>query len=333
MASRPAGDDEIPVLDLGDYMAGADGALARLSAQMHDACTRIGFFYITNHGVPQDLIDRTFAEAARFHAQPLEDKLKLRIDAENIGYLPMASSTITSTTVATTKTPSQNEAFFVKNELSPDHPDVVARKPFKGLNQWPDGLPGFRETVLEYVDAQMSLGLKLLPLYAVSLGLPATYFNDHPAFREPGIRVRMSHYPPQPDRPADVFGHAPHTDYGWLTILPQSDIPGLEILTPAGEWLRAPKMPGHFLINTGDMCMRISNDRFVSTPHRAVNESTGERYAIPFFFNPDAEVEMAVVEACCGPDNPPRYEPITYGDYFRSRISKNYDHHKTAAAE
>ena len=322
---------EVPVLDLGPCLAGAPGALEILAGELRAACTGIGFFYVANHGVAQDLLKRTFAEVARLHDLPLDEKMKLKIDGGNIGYMPMGGSTITSTTVATAGTPSQNAAFFIKNELAPDHPDVRAGKRFKGRNRWPENLPGFRETLLEYVDAQMALAMKLLPLYAVALGLPAGYFHDHPGFREPGIRVRMLHYPPQPDRRPDVFGAAPHSDYSFLTLLPQSEVDGLEILVDGERWVRAPMMPGHQLVNTGDMCMRISNDRFVSTPHRAVNESNVVRYSLPFFFSPDSEVEMGVLESCTGPDNPPRYEPISHGDYFARQIRANYDHQKGAA--
>jgi isopenicillin N synthase-like dioxygenase len=336
MRNEPLSEDvieatEIPVLDLAAYLAGDAAAAARLAGELHDACTNVGFFYVRNHGVASELIDATFAEAARFHAQPLEKKLALRIDRDNVGYLPMAASTITSTTIATAGTPSQNEAFFVKKELEPDHADVVAGTPFKGLNRWPEDLPGFRETVLDYIDAQLALAMKLLPLYAMALDLPANYFNDHAAFADPGFRVRMSHYPAQRMRRADVFGAGAHTDYGFLTILPQSALPGLEILSSDGRWLRAPIMAGDFLINTGDMCMRVSNDRFVSTPHRVVSDPADSRYAIPFFFSPDPGVPIGVAETCTGPGNPARYEPITHGDYFRSRIAKNYDHHKEGA--
>ncbi len=323
---------EIPVLDLAAYLAGEEAALERLAGELRDACTGIGFFYVRNHGVAGALIDATFAEARRFHAQPIAAKLALRIDRDNVGYLPMAASTITSTTIATAGTPSQNEAFFIKKELEPDHADVVAGTPFKGLNRWPENLPGFRDIILDYIDAQMALAMKLLPLYAAALDLPATWFTDHRAFRDPGIRVRMSHYPPQPERRADVFGAGAHTDYGFLTILPQSALPGLEILSSDGRWMRTPTMPGDFLINTGDMCMRISNDRFVSTPHRVVSDPAHGRYAIPFFFSPDPAIPIGVVETCTGPGNPPRYAPIAHGDYFRSRISRNYDHHKEGSA-
>ena len=88
---------------------------------------------------------------------------------------------------------------------------------------------------------------KLLPIYATTLDLPAQYFNDHAGFRDPGFRVRMLHYPPQPDRKPNVFGAGPHTDYSFFNILPQSDVDGLEIMAGREEWVRAPMMPEHLL--------------------------------------------------------------------------------------
>ncbi len=243
--------------------------------------------------------------------------MRLKINDGNIGYLPMGASTITSSTIATADTPSQNAAFFIKNELAADHPDLLAGHRFKGPNQWPDNLPGFRETLLEYADAQKALAMKLLPIYATALDLPAQYFNDHAGFRDPGFRVRMLHYPPQPDRKPNVFGAGPHTDYSFFTILPQSDVDGLEIMAGRDEWVRAPMMPEHLLINTGDMCMRMSNGKFGSTPHRAVNESTEVRYSAPFFFSPNADVVMKTLPNCISADHPARFDDISYGEYFQ----------------
>ena len=84
--------EEIPVLDLGPLRAGAPGALEALGAVLRHAFENVGFYFIVNHGVKQDLVDRTFAAVRQFHAQPLEDKLKLRINAHNIGYLPIRGS-------------------------------------------------------------------------------------------------------------------------------------------------------------------------------------------------------------------------------------------------
>jgi isopenicillin N synthase-like dioxygenase len=317
---------EIPVLDLAPLRDGGPGATEALAADLARACVDIGFFYLANHSVPQSLIDGVFDAAARFHALPLDAKLELRIDRDNIGYMPMAASSLVSTTIETSSKPAQNAAMFVKNEHEPNDPRVRAAVPFYGPNYWPENLPGFRESVLDYMTRLNELALRLLPLYSLAMDMPADFLSGHPAFREPLYRLRLSHYPPRADFETDGFGAPPHTDYGFLTILAQSEVPGLEIRNRDGSWLKAPVMPGHFLVNTADVCMRMSNDRLVSTPHRVVNASGTDRYAIPFFWNPAPEFELAVA-----PGDTAHYAPFTYGEYFRMRINRNYHHQKSAA--
>ena len=52
----------IPIIDLKDYIAGKPGAPERTAKEIQDALTRIGFFVITGHDVPQSLIAQTFAD-------------------------------------------------------------------------------------------------------------------------------------------------------------------------------------------------------------------------------------------------------------------------------
>ena len=85
--------DSIPVLDLAPLRAGAPGALERLGEELRQAFTEVGFYFVRNHGIPQALLDQTFDEAARFHAQSLDAKLALKINEHNIGYMPMRGAT------------------------------------------------------------------------------------------------------------------------------------------------------------------------------------------------------------------------------------------------
>ena len=71
------------------YLAGAPGALEAAAAELRFALENIGFFYLAGHGVPQALLDRIFAETKRFHALPLEEKMKLRLNRSNNGYMPL----------------------------------------------------------------------------------------------------------------------------------------------------------------------------------------------------------------------------------------------------
>src|SRR3989440_12701823 len=167
----------VPVLDLGPYLAGAPGALDAVAAELRAALEGVGFLLIVNHGVPRDLVERTFAEARRFHAQPYDVKMALRMNEHNNGYTAMGPYAVWSSDVNANDKPDLNEAFFTKRERQADDPLVRAGRRFAGPNRWPPDLPGFREAVLAYTDAVDALGRKLLPLCATALDLPADTFD------------------------------------------------------------------------------------------------------------------------------------------------------------
>ncbi|NBS43819.1 MAG: isopenicillin N synthase family oxygenase, partial [Acetobacteraceae bacterium] len=173
--------DSIPVLDLAPLRAGAPGAIEKLGEELRHAFTEVGFYFVRNHGISEALLDQTFAEAARFHAQPLEAKLALKINEHNIGYMPMRGATTRVNAVGEVALPNANEAVFFKRDLPADHPDVLGAVRFRGANQWPE-LPGFRANILQAMAAFEGLGLALLPIYARALRLPADYFA--PFFNE-----------------------------------------------------------------------------------------------------------------------------------------------------
>ena len=138
--------DSIPVLDLAPLRADVAGALDRLGDELRHAFTEVGFYFVRNHGIPEALLDQTFAEAARFHAQPLDAKLALKINEHNIGYMPMRGATTRVNAVGDVALPNANEAVFFKRDLPADHPDVLDQVRFRGANQWPD-LFGFRDNI------------------------------------------------------------------------------------------------------------------------------------------------------------------------------------------
>ena len=311
--------DTIPVLDLGPLRDGSPGAVEQLGVELRRAFTEVGFYFVRNHGISQELLDTTFAEAERFHAQSLEAKLALKINEHNIGYMPMRGATTRVNAVGEVALPNANEAVFFKRELPADHPDLLANLRFRGANQWPE-LPGFRANILAACKAFETLGLSLLPLYARALDLPADYFT--PFFQEPMYTLRMSHYPQQePTAPANEFGIAPHVDTSFMTILAQNRIPGLSLRLPSGDWFDAPAPEGALLINGGMMLRRWTDKRFLATPHRVINRSGRERYAIPFFMDANYHATMAPITA---DGSAGREDPIIYPDFMTSYQRANF---------
>ncbi|MGE0224633.1 MAG: isopenicillin N synthase family dioxygenase [Acetobacteraceae bacterium] len=322
----------IPIVDFGPYFAGEPNALERLAENLRYACENVGFLYAINHGVPQELIDRAFAASRRFHALPLEEKLKLRLNENNIGYMPMNASVQGASTVHKATKPNQNESFFVSHDRGPDHPDVLAGLPLRGRNQWPEGMPGLREDMMAYFHAVGAMCDRMLPGFAVALGMPADHFA--PFFAdEAHANLRFLHYPPQADMSENTFGAAPHTDNSFMTALARTDVPGLAVRLTSGEWFAPPVIPGTYLINLGNIMRRWSNDRFLSTPHGVINESGTDRYSIAYFHSPNPARTIACLPSCVSSDNPARYPPAVYRDLVLEFYRKNYFHQKGHASE
>ena len=314
----------IPIIDVADMLSGVPGALGETARKLHDALTQVGFFVITGHDVPRHLIDRTFAEAERFHAQPMPWKLALKMNEHNNGYMAMGRYAVWTSDVNQNDKPDLNEAFFLKRERGPNDPLRLSGRRFVGPNVWPseDDLPGFRANVLEYITTMDAFARRFLPVVATALDLPPTYFDD--AFTDSHFSFRLSHYPPV--QAADnQFGIAPHTDANFMTFLAQSNVPGLQVRMPTGDWLDVPYVPGSFAVNAGDMMKRWTNGRFLSTPHRALPPVAAHRYAIPFFLGPRFDQVIACLPTCAGPDNPPRWPPITYAEWLAYWYDANYD--------
>ena len=111
-----SGEGGLPVVDVGSLWSGVpDGELSRLGAQVCGACRSTGFFYIVNHGVARDLIAGVFEANRRFHARPLADKLKIKLNRWHRGYQTLAGSTLVSSArFAPARHPNQLESFFVR---------------------------------------------------------------------------------------------------------------------------------------------------------------------------------------------------------------------------
>lgn len=313
------GEVELPVIDMS---AIADPAGERAVAQHLDrAFSRTGFCYFTNIGVPLQLVADVFDQSRRFHALPEPVKRALAMNGTHRGYMAPKTSVIVTSTVARVTRPNFSESLMLMHEVPADDPRYGTE--VHGPNQWPADIPGFQETMQAYDAAMAAFGQRLLRPMALALGLDADWMK--PFFSRPTTFLRLLHYPPQPvDDADDAFGSAPHTDYGFVTILAQDSSGGLSVRRKDGSWMPAPPIPGTWVVNVGDMLARWTNGRWQSTPHRVKNLSGRDRYSCPFFFDMDTDATIACVPTCATADNPPREPPVRYGDYLMERLNRNY---------
>jgi len=315
------GDDGLPVID---FAGAADADLAR---QCDAAFTGTGFCYFSGIGVDPKLVEDVFAASRRFHALPREAKDAIAMNRFHRGYMAPKTSIIETSSVARVTRPNDSESFMLMHEVPPDDPRFG--RPLDGPNQWTT-LPGFKEPVVAYERAMHDFCTRLLPVLALALGLPRDWFSRH--FRQPTTFLRLLHYPPRADdAPDDAFGSAPHTDYGFITILAQDDRGGLEVRRRDVAWLQAPPIPGTWVVNVADMLSRWTNGRWQSTPHRVINRSGTDRYSCPYFFDLSMDSVVEVLPTCVAGDKPPRFAPVRYGDYLIERLDRNYAYRKQPA--
>lgn len=311
---------DIPVLDIAPLVRGGD--TAALARDFRTAYGTAGFGYITGHGIDPALMAAIFEASRRFHALPQAEKMALAIGRSHRGYIPMGASTDVTSDLATVTKPNQSASFMMMREDAAADPAVY----LSGPNRWPD-LPGFRATCEAYAAAMSRLGHALM-----RLALQAMEATDDAVladFDPPTFWLRLLHYPPRPAQaPEDLYGSAPHRDFGALTLLAQDDAGGLQVMRPGGDWVDAPPLPGAFVVNVGDMLHRMSNGRLLSTPHRVINRSGRERLSVPFFYDPHVN---AVIRPLPGTGTP-RFAPLRFADFLRHELESGYEAHKPGPA-
>lgn len=326
MSNSPAREidvDQIPVIDVAPLRAAdSDRALARVGEAMLQACERIGFFYISGHGVPRAVTEQTVAQALEFFRRPAEQKLQVRVSPKHRGFIPVGEAKMYPGARVDLK-----ESFIWGLEVGPDDADVAQGLTLLAPNQWPDFQPAMRAALLAYHDACHQIAWPLMRAFALALGVERDRFVGH--IRRPVSRGSAVWYPPQPPlAESEQFGVAPHTDYGCLTFVHQADVGGLEVFGRERDWVAAPPIEGTFVVNVGDLLARWTNDRFRSTPHRVVNRSGRERLSIALFVDPDDDT---MVEPVCAPGDTARYEPVRVGDYIRGRFDKSFAYRAKAS--
>lgn len=319
----------IPVIDVAALQAGDLAARQATAEQIVTACREVGFFYVKNHGISEQQVATTFAAARQFFALPSARKQAIAIEQSpcHRGYFALGGENLDP--LRQQGAGDLKEGIKIGRDLPPDHPRVQAGTPLHGPNQWPSDWPGWRETMQDYYMACQQLGLRLMRALALALDLPEHYFDAY--LREPMATLGPLHYPPQSGSITEAqIGAGAHTDFGCLTLLAQDTSGGLQIRNLAGEWLDAPPIPGTLVVNIGDMLARWTNDQLRSTLHRVINRSGGERYSLPFFYDPEFDTPLACLETCTGSDNPPRYPPTTAGQYLLDRINETFAYHRAA---
>ncbi len=316
---------EIPVIDVGPMLSGDDNQLSVVAESIYHACSGIGFMFIVNQGMDNTIVERCFESSRKFFNLPETEKLKVRMNRHQCGYMPPNVS-IHNDTFEKRKTatkPQLSEAFKFTFDLDPEDPDFGKNRRFRGHNKWPDEIvvPGLKKSFMEFHIAFENLAHKLLPPLALSLDMPANYFSSF--FQRSSSMSRIAYYPPIKEEKNHISLPG-QTDISFLSLIPPATRPGLEILTPSGNWIKQPVIPEGILVNTGNTLVRWINDKYIATPHRVLADTNEGRYSNIFFFYPNVDTVLKCLPSCKDASNPEKYPPITFENFHAEYATRNF---------
>lgn len=328
LMEHPDSTEEIPVIDIADYLAGKPGARERIGQQLREVSETVGFFYLIGHGIEQAQFDRIFGASRALHTSSLEQR---RTIAKPSRRSPGYDAREDKVFLGGVAPPTLNSSFTLQRERPADDPKYALQDPFYQRNRWPDWLPGFKETVIDYRSTIGALGQKMMPLWATALGVAPDYFDDW--FSDPYMPMSLLHYPHQDVVGNNQYGIQPHTDNSLMTFLAQGDMPGLAVQMPSGRWRIAEVLPGSLLINSGNTMVRLSNGRFKSTKHVVRNTTGRDRYSIPVFFGCDLPIVIEALPPFVTAENPVQYPPIVYRELMEWYLYKRGNFAKSAGPD
>lgn len=315
---------QLPLIDISDD-------LDRVATEIASACTEVGFFLITGHGVDRPIIEAAWRETRAFFDAPLEDRLRAarRHPDDAYGYIPLEVESLNRSMSDREQPPDLKQTFNVGPHRLPRRPlvDDGERWAF-APTPWPSAPDGVRVALEAYFDAMLDLAERLMSLFALALDLPADHFAA--SIDESPSALRVIDYPHQerPPLPGQLRAGA-HTDYGTLTVLLQDAAPGgLEVLDPRTEqWTAVPAIDDSFVINLGDLMAQWTNDRWRSTLHRVVNPSpdhggSTRRQSIAFFHNANYHALVECLPTCLDPGEHPRHPPVEAGPHLMGKFHR-----------
>jgi isopenicillin N synthase-like dioxygenase len=277
----------LPILDLSQLDGGADAAES-FRRDLRETTHDVGFFYLTGHGIPDEVMNRAFAQAQRFFDLPAEDKLAVEMlrSPQFRGY------TRTGGELTRGEVDWREQIdLAAERELRTD-PDGPAYLRLEGPNLWPAAHPELREVFTDWAERCTAIAQRLLQAWAQALGQPADAFDA--AFDgRPSTLIKLVRYPGREERGQGVGAHK---DPGVLTLLLIEPGKGGLQVEHDGDWIDAPSVPGAFVVNIGELMEYATDGYLKATLHRVVSPPPGEtRLSIPFFFNPALDLTFPSV--------------------------------------
>lgn len=286
---------------------------AQVLHSLAHACQNYGFFQVVNHGIPGEIIESMVNVSKRFFEMPLSEREKY-----------MSADMNSPVRYGTSFNQTNDGVFCWRDFLKLTcHPQPHV------LSHWPSSPLDFRQLAACYAKETKALFLMLVEAILESLGLDNEEKRTETAAKddsdnemesilkqvEDGSQLMVVNcYPPCP-QPDLTLGMPPHSDYGFLTLLLQDEVEGLQILHE-DRWLMVRPIPGSFVVNVGDHLEIFSNGRYKSVLHRVVVNSDKCRVSVASLHSFPYTSTVRPAAKLITDTNPRRYKDTDFASFL-----------------
>ncbi|XP_047963260.1 probable 2-oxoglutarate-dependent dioxygenase SLC1 [Salvia hispanica] len=299
------GDLRLPVIDFA-HLQGPNRRQALESLAY--ACEHFGFFQLVNHGIAEEVTEKMVNVGKRFFEMPLWEREKY-----------MTGDMNAPVRYGTSFNQNRDGVFCWRDFLK-----LICHPLPELLPHWPSSPIDLRESAANYAEETRALYMVVVEAIVESLGLNKREESIMKEMEDGSQLIVVNCYPPCP-QPDLTVGMPPHSDYGFLTLLLQDDVEGLQILHKHC-WLTVRPIPGSFVVNVGDHLEIFSNGRYKSVLHRVLVNSTNCRISVASLLSFPFTSTVRPAAGLITPTNPRRYKDTdfaTFLDYIKSSDSKN----------
>ena len=318
---------KIPVIDISSIFGGLSEVRNQTDREIMAAATDTGFMTVT--GLPDDMLSREVRKRM-LSIFNLPQASRQKLYRQNFD--PTRSNVYRGWFPLQSGLPTYKEGIDLGPDIAHGAGRVVPGDPLTEATPQPDNneLPGWHDAVTIYYRNMEATGCALMRSIARGLHLDETVFDD--AFARGISTLRLLHYPVRP--PESFLGATEethvmhdgqrhyllargHVDSGFVTLLAQDGVAGLQAQARDGTWLTVPPAEGTLAVNFGKLLARWTGGRIRATLHRVIGRSK-QRFSVPFFYEPSVETVISPLPiAGCEP-----FEPITYGDHLWEATTK-----------
>lgn len=299
-------------------------------AKMRRILRNKGVFYITNHGIPQSLIDDFCRISAEFYQRPLSEKLQYKNpDTTSIrGYTPQGIESIANAFGNGEYKDSLHRYSWdaSDNNIAPNHE--------------------FQEIWKAYYNAQTTLATELVTMIAYALNLDD---KDREilikAAKQGQSLLRHNYYPAdiQVKTEDSPLSMGPHADLGFLTLLYQQINADSERFSPlqaqlgqAGQYTDIPAREDTFVVNIGLSLATLLNNPQLAVTHRVQFppkslKLTATRISVAHFFEPNKDLLLKPLQSLRSDNSSKNANQQTFSQ-FRDDLFSAATEQKTASS-